>query len=277
MVLTDELFEKGKHEIPVRECLPIDENYVLIKKSMPCTDAELDEYIENIKKAHEAGINTPRILDYRLIEGTTTTFDKDDGTISYTVGIFLEERAKGVTISSISRYLKTSEDYLAHLNSVESYVSELEKRANADQSMYDKFVADFIDLNDFNLSPDPKPTNFFFSDEYGFTIIDVVDQRERKLEYIPQYIIMDTMGYGLPQLIDEKHTNISFLSQTLSERYNVAKKKIFEKSMIALKKRKIPKKYIKAEFEYLSKNYTYNNEVIPDDKVEEYINTSRSR
>lgn len=66
MVLTDELFEKGKREIPVRGCLPIDENYVLIKKSMPCTDAELDGYIENIKKAHEAGINTPRILDYRL-------------------------------------------------------------------------------------------------------------------------------------------------------------------------------------------------------------------
>lgn len=277
MVLTDELFEKGKRELSVRDCLPIDENYVLLKKSMPCTDAELDKYIENIRKAHDSGINTPRILDYRFIEGTTSTYNKDDGTISYTVGVFLEERAKGVCISSTSHSLKSNEDYFSFLDSVQNYIDELEKRANASQDMYDKLVSDYIGLSNYNICPDPKPTNFFFDPKQGYSIIDVIDQKQIGFKYIPQYILIVILGYGLPHIFDSSYNDMSFLTQSLFDRYNAAKELVLEKAMIALKKMQIPEEQINEEFNERKRNYEFYGNVIPDDKVEEYINSNRNR
>lgn len=277
MVLTDELFEKGKRELSVRDCLPIDENYVLLKKSMPCTDAELNEYIGNIRKAHDSGINTPRILDYRFIEGATSTYNKDDGTISYTVGVFLEERAKGVCISSTSHSLNSNEDYFSFLDSVHNYIDELEKRTNASQDIYDKLVSDYIGLSNFNLCPDPKPTNFFFDPKQGYSIIDVIDQKQIGFKYIPQYILTVILGYGLPHIFDGSYTDMSFLTQSLLDRYNAAKELVLEKAMIALKKMQISDEQINEEFNERKRNYEFYGDVIPDDKVEEYINSNRNR
>ena len=94
MKLNNELFELGKSSKEI--FTPIDEKYGLVTKSMPVVDEDLSKYIKDIKDCNEAGINVARILDYRLIEGTTKSFYEEQ--FVYTKGVFLEDRAPGNTL-----------------------------------------------------------------------------------------------------------------------------------------------------------------------------------
>ena len=207
MVLTDELFERGKNQ--KEKCTIINDDYVLLKKKMPCTDEELQTYINNIRKAKDSGINICSIVDYRLIDGTTSKYTTQGKDISYTAGVFIEDRAKGTTNDGLT---------------CEEYISDLEKRASADQIIYDKFVQDYVGIFNFDLTPDPKPTNFFFDEKEGFSIIDVIDVKNTSNQYLARYIITAAFGYGIPVF---KPGNI--LTESMYARYCKAKEEIFHK------------------------------------------------
>lgn len=195
MKLTDELYEIGKNSKDM--CIYIDDDYVLLKKKMPIEDNKLDKYIALINKAHEHGVNIASILDYRLIDGTTTHGD-------YTTGVFLEERAKGLSSRKMSvMYLKTKENYdfnditKEYLNEIETYLNELEEKNKGSQEVYNKLVKDCLELNNYGLTVDPKPLNFFYDNDKGYTIIDTItsDKKEKDNIYFPRYIFSIVFGY----------------------------------------------------------------------------------
>jgi hypothetical protein len=242
MKLTDELFERGKSQKEI--CTIIDDNYVLLHKTMPCSDQELEQYLKNMLEAKRNGINMACVTDYKLIEGSTRTF----GNISYTSGVFIEERAKGVTSSdNTATYLSPNEEYNYdevandYLKRLTEYVELLEYRDNSTQEVYDKFVNDVYDLRKYNITIDPKPLNFFYSKEDGYTLIDPIpwnNQGESDLNYFPSYILTAIFGYGCPYIsaVDSKR----LITQDLYVRFQRAQSSLVNKVVIALKKRNVP-------------------------------------
>lgn len=223
MKLTEEMYLIGSTSDKI--CTYYDSDYVLLKKSMPITDDKLDEYISNINKAYESDVKISRVLDYRFIPGTTSSFSNGD---SYTKGVFLEERAKGDYVTSENMSLSLNNEYdfnsmvLTYLNKFMVYMKSLEKRAMAPQAVFDKLVWDIKKIGEFGLEIDPKPLNFFYDENNGFSIIDVIPT-DRKTEDFDlacyTYIIVYGYGpttldidydryYGLPKEIKEQHAKI---------------------------------------------------------------------
>ena len=91
MKITDTLFNIGSTSKKV--FTKLNEDLCLVVKKMPLEDAKLQEYIDGIKAAREAGVNIAEVLDYELIPNTTRTYTD----CSYTKGVFLERLAKGTS------------------------------------------------------------------------------------------------------------------------------------------------------------------------------------
>ena len=234
MKLNDELFEIGKNSIGT--CKIIDNDYVLVTKKMPVSDELLEDYVNSIREAKEDGINICKIEDYKLLPETTSHFN--NGT-SFSKGVFIEERAKGNSLNFEPFYI-SEEDKIEivknYMNSIDFYISEIEKRSEASEYVYDKLVSDVLSLSKYGLEIDPKPLNFFFNEKTGYTIIDVIPiTKLGKNEFIPQYIKSIVFGYGIPHLYLENN-DISMMPKPLYDRYNNAKKILCAKIEMAMLK-----------------------------------------
>lgn len=229
MKLNDELYDIGKNSKNI--FTDVNDEYCLVSKSMPVTDQELEKYVSAITRAKADGINIASIVDYRMIPGTTSTYNTNHGIITYTRGVFLEDKAKGVSLSCKHMAVSPNNEYdynklvLDYLRLVLDYIEELERRAVAPQDMYDKLVSDCLDLEDYGLTIDPKPLNFFFHPKYGFTLIDVLGLREdterlSENSYFPTYIYGIVLGIG-PSTLTIKDTRYMGLPKEYQERmYN---------------------------------------------------------
>lgn len=253
MLLTDELYNIGKNSKDI--CTIIDDKYVLVTKSMPVTDDMLNKYIGSIRKARKNGINIASILDYRFIPGTTNYYL--NGVVKYTKGVFLEERAPGVCIEPSAIYLETKEDYdsniiLQYLNNLEMCLVEVEKRAIAPQEFYDKLVKDCLDIEKYDLTIDPKPLNFFFDSNVGYTIIDVINGKNGRTNeitpYFSQYIFSIVYGYGRPFICLDFNCFYD-MPMDYMKRFEEAYKILDAKIIKALRKHKINEEHIKIALE----------------------------
>ncbi len=260
-LLTDELFELGKNSNEI--FTPLNEQFCLVTKAMPVNDNEIDDYIANIRDAHSAGVNIARILDYRLIPGTTKTFYGGD--YQFTKGVYLEERAPGNSIEyealtlSLAKehdFKKLSETYL---NKNLWYIEELERRAEAPQGFYDKLVGDCLNLNTFGLAVDPRPLNFFFDPDVGFTIIDVLkDSRISKsmADRMIDSLLGIVYGYGSYDIVIDGNM-FSYLPMEFIQRLINAYRKIDRKLISSLRKFKFSDDDISAAL--LDSTYKYEN------------------
>ena len=217
MQLTEEMVElaKGHSEI----CTIYNEEYVLLKKQMPVDDAHLAEYIRLMEKAQERGINLARVVDFRLLDERCDTY----GGRKFSQGVYLEERAPGECINDEAIWLKPDKDYdyeevaNRYLHNVTSYITELEKRAKASDEVYDKLVKDYLGLESVGLEADPKPSNFFFSESKGYTIIDPIPlaRKGKMKEAIVGEIWLVILGFGLKSLM-VGYSNYHFLPDDLN-------------------------------------------------------------
>lgn len=265
MKLDKELFERGCNQKEI--CSVIDDDYVLIRKKMPVEDSNLDNYINAINMAKNSGINICRIVDYKLIDGKTSTYSN----ASYTTGIFIEERAKGSCLDSNNLYDAKVEDIDRYLENSLKYIDELENRSMAPSSIYDKLVNDYISLNKYNLEADPKPLNFFFDREKGYSIIDVIPSGPKtNEEFYPRYIFGIVFGYGKPFML-VKNIIIKSLPLKLAERYKEIFENIEAKIVSALRKNGISQEIIQEELVYISKLYDKNVEVMEKEEIEELV------
>ena len=273
MKLNNELFELGKSSKEI--FTPIDDKYGLVTKSMPVVDEDLAKYIKDIKDCNEAGINVARILDYRLIEGATKSFYEEQ--FVYTKGVFLEDRAPGNTLEygviSINSnedidFLSVGKDYLSK---VKKYVEELERRAVAPQIMYDKLVSDCLALEDFDLMIDPRPLNFFFDSEKGFTIIDVLSNNngtKTAKDRMVQLIFGIVYGYGSYDLTIDG-VSLEILPKDYLVRLMASYRKIDQKIVKALLRFSYPKEDIKSTLRDLIIRYA--NDYAACESEEEFI------
>ena len=252
MRLSDELYKKGKNSKGV--FTPINEDYGLVCKSMPVTDEELSKYVSAITKAKADGINIAGIVDYRMIPGTTSTYNTNHGVVTYTKGVFLEDRAKGNSYVDKNMYVSVHGEYdysklvLDYLKAFLVYIEECERRAAAPQEMFDKIVKDCIDLQRYGLMIDPKPLNFFFHPTHGFTIIDVISRNDNVetlegYEYFPTYIYSIVLGNGEPTL-HVGNTRYNGLPKMYQERLYDALGILEDKIVLALRNNGISEQLI---------------------------------
>ncbi len=217
MKLNDELFVLGKNSVGI--CKVIDSDYVLVSKKMPVSDNQLNDYINAIKDAKNNGINICEIVDYKLIDGTTSTFNNG---VSYSKGVFIEDRAKGNSFTFNHFHLNEEnkkEIIDGYMSSITNYIEEIEKRSEADISIYDKLIEDMLNLSQYNLEVDPKPTNFFFDSKKGYTIIDVIPMTKLgKNEFFNQYLKSIVFGYGIPHIYLDNN-DVSMMPIDLYNRY----------------------------------------------------------
>lgn len=181
-----------------KKCIVYDDKYVLLFKAFSVKDEELEDYIKNIKLLQEKGINTPLILDY---------YQVNKSKYGYSKYVILEERAKGTNLDATSNYIslkqsdinftEISDNYLKELD---FYLNEIENRASASINMYEKFINDYLNIVNNNMQIDPKPLNFYFDKEKGFTFIDINGNGNNDLQYLPRYFLGAVLGYGLPHL-----------------------------------------------------------------------------
>lgn len=242
--LTKEMIEISKENKGI--CTLYDENYVILNKIMPVTDDGLNNYINSIKELKDKGVNIATILDYKLIKSNKKNS-------LYTKGFYLEERAKGTSFGPTENFwLHTNEgiDFdavaIRYMKSIDTYISELEERAKADQCVYDKFVIDYLTFSEVGLLPDPNPSNFFFSLEYGYTIIDPVPagRMDRFYNFLANYLFADVFGYGRSKIfIDDNLLNC--MSQDEHNRLFKAANKLIQKITCALRNVNYPDELVK--------------------------------
>lgn len=276
MNLTDELYEKGKNSTQI--CTIINNDYVLVSKTMPVDDRKLPWYLDNMKKAKERGINLSTVVDYRLIEDDKRTYSR--GTC-YTPGVFLEERAQGSSLEDRTTSLNSTDNYnftniaIEYVKKVETYIEEIERRAQAAQTTYDKLYSDFMDLMKCELTIDPKPLNFFFHPEKGFTIIDVIPYEDNKyveedIKYYPNYFIWAIYCYGLPNLYVD-YNSISVLPSDLYDRLNRAMQIINAKIVSTLRRMGIKEEKIEDTIDKERYRMTVNAKKVPMEEITDYI------
>ena len=274
-LLTNELFELGKNSSEI--FTPLNEHLCLVTKALPVNDNEIDDYIRNISDAYEAGVNIARILDYRLIPGTTRSFY--DGEYQFTKGVYLEDRAPGNSIEYEAMTLSFAKEYdfkslsKTYLDKNLWYIEELERRAAAPQVFYNKLVGDCLNLSTFGLAVDPRPLNFFFDSKVGFTIIDVL--KESRISKNMADRMIDSLlgivyGYGSYDILIDG-SPFTYLPMEYIERLVAAYRMIDKKIIAALRKFRFSDDDISAALLDSTYKYENKNECASEEEVEHLL------
>ena len=231
MQLTDEMVELAIKNN--RKCLLYDDNYVLLYKAFPVQDKEVEDYIKSVKELKEEGVNTPLILDYHVVKNSE---------FGYSKVVILEERAKGTNLNSKDIYISLKQDNTdfnkisnEYLEALDFYINELENRASAKDDFYDKFLSDYMIINNKGLQVDPKPLNFYFERITGFIFIDINGKGNNDLQYLPRYFLGAILGYGLPYLTIH-NTCCMYIDNNRLNRLKKAYESIIAKTIISLEK-----------------------------------------
>jgi len=215
-----------------KKCTVYKDKYVLLHKSFDVKDDQIDNYIKRIKDINEKEINTPLILDYYVVS------KKENGYSDY---IILEERAPGRNLDAESIFINLKEKYdfsevsSIYLNALDDYINEIIKRAYAPDEMYEKFVSDYYAIINCGLMVDPKPLNFYFDSDKGFTFIDINSGGKDDISYLPRYFLGAVLGYGVPNIYIE-NINSKFIDKGRLSKINNAFNVIISKVSKALLK-----------------------------------------
>ena len=285
-LLTDELYEFGKNSKEI--FTPLSDHLCLVTKAMPVNDNEIDDYIANIRNAYSAGVNIARILDYRLIPETSKSFN--DGKYQFTKGVYLEDRAPGNSIEYEALSLSFFKEYdfkklsKEYLEKNLWYIEELEKRAAAPQGFYDKLVGDCLNLNSFGLAVDPRPLNFFFDSNVGFTIIDVLKESRVSRNMADKMIdsMLDIVyGYGSYDIMIDGN-EFSYLPIEYIYRLVDAYRRIDKKIITSLRKYNFSDDDISAALLDTTYKYENKNDCASCDDIEyllrdEYMKVRRQK
>jgi len=270
MILTKELIEKIISSNT--KCTYLNSSYVILYKQMEAEDSELTSYIKRIEKAQESGINTPKIVEYQLLE---------EGSRRTSKGIFVEERAKGTVLRVRGKVLKETENYdfkeviTEYLEKVNQYVNELEKRAKADLKIYEKFLEDFINIHNFGLKADPNSLNCLFDQEEGFTIIDPYysDSNNLNKKELFSYIMNAVYGVGRPIILIKKDNleGFYYLPENLKKHLDSCSKQINTKVALAFKKYGFSEDYILTGLEKNNRRFKTENDTFNFDELVEIL------
>ena len=134
------------------------------------------------------GFNLCKIFEYKL--DSSKKLRDFGGDEKYQDGWILEERASGkeLYMRKNSSFRGTSffeEDYKNYKDILDEYINVVEEYSKIPEEHIEKFISDYITLQDENkLFVDPsKASNFFYDKGKGFSFIDLSVSTHQKNEY----------------------------------------------------------------------------------------------
>lgn len=140
-----------------KKCFIID-NYALLKGNFVYTQERMETLIRVGRELKEKGINLVRVLAYKVIDG-----DKP---------YILQEKAKGEALhNKVKR-----EDVAGERLSIEQqkHLERLQSLAEERQEIYDKFLSDWLAIQEAGIRVDASnPDNFFYEKGEGISFIDL--------------------------------------------------------------------------------------------------------
>ncbi len=147
------------------------ENYALLEGYIDENKVKL--LISAGERLKSKGVNIARTLEYKLT-------DKE-------YGYLLQERAFGTPLHNRINYDIPKEDIPFQK---QLYISRLEALAAESQKFYDKFVDDWLEIQNEKIKIDPSKTdNFYYQEGKGITFIDLeavgsVEESEKSIETV---------------------------------------------------------------------------------------------
>lgn len=177
------------------------DKYISKDKIIPLSSEEVSTYIDNLSKAKAAGINVPIVYDYQI----------NSLLPSMTRISLIEEKIPGQSIDNYSYLLcRKDKDNIAllpsaYLTNILLYEEELSRRALAPQKMYDKYFADYKNLEQYHLYPSADISNFLFDEVRGFSLISPLPNSDifsntDYTSFLEKYI-STIIGFNLPKII----------------------------------------------------------------------------
>lgn len=267
MKLTDKLYKIGCERYTKKSCIFLDDSHTMLVERAIVSDDKISDYVRRINEAKKYGINISTIIDYRLIPNSS--YMDESGNRNHSVGVFLVDRAQGSNMElkyfdlDYISFEDISNEVRKYINCSVAYIEELERRANASQSIFDKLVFDCLELNRFGLEIDPKPSNYYFDDSNGFTITNIRNKSEdRHLRFCKSfvaYIHYIIYGYAKP-FINVGSEIYHKLPKEFVDRLVTVYNILDEKIKIALSNNGVDKSIIEVVFRECDKKYCYVDE-----------------
>ena len=134
----------------------VTDNFVILQKHITTNNEEIGIFIEKLQQAKQEGIQLAEVL------GQTFSLNaKED--IGFRKGYEIQERGEGSEVHASPK--------LINLNQA---LAENQKILNLSDEHLQKFILDYIKLDQIGLQIDPsKPSNFLLDAEKGITFIDI--------------------------------------------------------------------------------------------------------
>ena len=215
-----------------KQCYFID-GYALLKD--PSIDDEELKQVAKIQiELKEKGVNICTTL------GLVTL--KEDKDKEFKRGYVLQERAKGKPIhKSESRIWSKTKEEIEEIRN--QYMEELEQLKMEEQTFYDKFVSDWIEIKKSGLKIDPSKTgNFYYEVGKAISFIDL-NLGAKKDENINMRIVCNEIAVVLADGI--KYNNCQIVPENqVKKRINLALTQIFKKMSNSLEKQGMSKEEI---------------------------------
>lgn len=134
----------------------VTDNFVILQKHITTNNEEISIFIEKIQQAKQEGIQLAEVL------GQTFSLHAKEN-IGFRKGYEIQERGEGGEVHASPK--------LIELNQA---LAENQKILNLSDEHLQKFILDYIKLDQIGLQIDPsKPSNFLLDAEKGITFIDI--------------------------------------------------------------------------------------------------------
>lgn len=140
-----------------KKCFIID-NYALLRSSYVYSQERMETLIRVGRELKEKGINLVRVLAYKIIEGD--------------VPYILQEKARGEALHNKVKREDVTGDRLPIEQ--QKHLDRLQSLAEERQEIYDKFLSDWLAIQEAGIRIDASnPDNFFYEKGEGISFIDL--------------------------------------------------------------------------------------------------------
>ena len=133
------------------------QDFVVLQKALEADEGYAENLINKLKEAQKLGLNVTPILERVFSESST-------GSGGFRPGYEIQQRAAGSNVHETQK----------SLININSALQENQTLLGASENQLQKFIADYIKLDEIGVQIDPsKASNFLYDAEKGFSFIDL--------------------------------------------------------------------------------------------------------
>lgn len=166
----------------------------------------INDDMKLIDKLKSSGINVFEIRAYSLDEDEFVDYIDEE---EYQDGWIVEQRAKGHHIHEPSEVIlignsdEVAQGYSDYFKALRKYASNMAEYANASQKHFDKFIRDYLTIEQTPLIVEPKVTNFYYDKEDGFSFVNLHSYGNDKRFEIGEFVqnVLNVLIYQPPHIV----------------------------------------------------------------------------